>query len=300
MSIVVTTPTGNIGRVLTQALVDAGEKPVLIARNADKVKTFVDAGATVKEGRHHDAAFLTEATRGARALFVLTPSNFQLTEIRGFYRGFAEAAAAAIDANRIGHVLHLSSVGAELETGNGPVAGLHVAEQVLNRTKANVLHLRPGYFMENTLGQIPSILQASSLFTTFPRGTRFEMIATRDVGAYAADRLTKLDWSGTSTAELQGPGETGYDEVAAVLSEVLDKALTHVTVSDDQMREALAGIGISKAMADSLVELADGIVKGRVEYHEPRTAENTTPTTYPQFAQDVFKPAFEAAARAES
>ncbi len=296
MSIVITTPTGNIGSVVTRQLLDAGEKPVLVVRDPARVQDAVDRGATARQGSHSDADFMIDVTRDAEALFVLTPGSLQIQDIQAFYRPFSEAAAAAASANSIPFVVHLSSVGADLESGNGPVAGLHEAEAILNAAGiANLTHLRPGYFMENTLSQIPNILQSGNIYTTFPTGTRFPMIATRDIGARAAELLLQRDWSGTRVVELRGAAETSYDDVAAILAEVLGRTIEHVTVTDEQMIQALTGMGVSKVLAEALAELVDGIVKGRVQNREPRSATNTTPTTYRDFADDVFKPAIEAA-----
>ena len=295
MSIVVTAPTGNIGSTVARNLLDQGLKPTLIARNPSKVNEFTDRGATVREGSHGDAAFLSEATKGAEALFVLTPPDMATTDIRGQYQKFSEASAQAIRDNDIPHVVHLSSVSAELESGNGPVAGLHVAEGVLAEAARNLIQLRPGYFMENTLGQVGAIQQASSLFTTFPPGTRFPMIATRDIGSRAADLLARRDWTGQQVVELRGPGETGYEEVAEILSEVLGREIKHVTLPGEQFVEILMGMGMSKEIADSLVELSEGMVTGRVRFLEEPGEKNATPTTYRQFAQEVFKPIFAAA-----
>ena len=187
MKIVVTTPAGHIGSVVVDKLLDAGQKPVLVARHPGKLQAAVDRGATVVQGGHADAKVLTEATKGADALFVCVPANMTVTDIPGYYGSFAEAAAQAAKANGIAHVVLLSSVGADLAEGNGPVAGLHLAETILERAGlAHLTCLRPGYFMENTLAQIPNILNAGKLFTTFPAGTTFPMIATRDIGARAA------------------------------------------------------------------------------------------------------------------
>jgi xanthine dehydrogenase molybdopterin-binding subunit B len=97
--------------------------------------------------------------------------------------------------------------------------------------------------------------------------------------------------------ELHGGPDTSYDEVAEVLSEVLDRPVEHVTVSDDQFIGALTGMGVSRALAEALAELSAAIASGAVRHREPRSAENTTPTDYRTFAVEVFKPAFEAARR---
>lgn len=295
MSIVVTTPTGNIGSVLVQQLLDRGKKPVLIARNPEKVENFTSRGAAVREGSHSDPAFLAEATRGAEALFWLTPPNLAVDDVRAYYRDFAEAAVRAIRENEIPRVVHLSSVGGEVESGTGPIAALHAVEEALDSTGASVTHLRPCYFMENTLAQIPSIQNANSLFTTFPEGFRLPMIATRDIGARAAAVLADQDWTGRRVMELQGPGDCGYEEVAETLSRVLGREIKHVPIGGGQFVEAAMGMGISKAVAESFVEMVNAIVEGKVRLHEPRNEKNTTPTTYREFAETVFKPAFQAA-----
>lgn len=295
MSIVITTPTGHIGSVVAKTLLDAGEKITLIARDPAKVKALTDRGARLVKGSHADAALFTEATKGATALFFLVPPDWGITDIRAGYRRFGEAAAKAISANKIPYVVNLSSVGADKESGNGPVAGLHVTEKLLREAATNLVQLRPGYFMENTMGQIPAILQAGALFTTFQGRTKFGMIATRDIGARAAELLRARDWKGEKVVELQGAGDVSYDEVAATLSEVLGRPLKHVTVGREQLVESLTGMGASRVLAESFHELTQGIESGHVKPLEPRSATNTTPTSYPVFAQEVFKPAFKAA-----
>jgi uncharacterized protein YbjT (DUF2867 family) len=296
MTIVITTPSGNVGSAVTKQLLDNGEKPVLIAREPSKVKQFTDKGAVVKIGSHVDADFLVEATKKADALFLLTPPDFQMKDIRAHYRRYAEAAAKAVKANGIPYVVHLSSIGADLQSGNGPVAGLYVAEQVLNAASIpNLLHLRAGYFMENTMSQIPSILQAKSLFTNFPEDTKIPMIATRDIGERAAQLLKNRNWDKHQVIELQGAAEITYEDVASILSRVLDLDIHHVTIPSAQLIGALVGAGIGQVLAESFAELADSLAAGKIRFHENRTKTNTTPTTYTEFAEQVFKSAFRAA-----
>jgi hypothetical protein len=97
---------------------------------------------------------------------------------------------------------------------------------------------------------------------------------------------------------LQGGPETSYEEVAAVLTEVLERPVEHVTVTGEQFVGALTGMGVSQTLAESLVELSEAIATGLVRHREPRSATNSTPTDYPTFAREVFRPALLAAAQA--
>jgi uncharacterized protein YbjT (DUF2867 family) len=298
MKIVITTPSGNIGRVVVEHLLGKGIKPLIVARNPAKVAALEAKGAEVVVGSHADASVITLASKNANAFFILTPPDASVENIRGYYESFGKPAAEAIRKNNIPFVVHLSSVGADLAEGNGPVAGLHYNETLLNAVAKNIIHLRPAYFMENTLSQISSIMQAGALFTTFPGHTRFPMIATRDIGAVAAERLANLAWSGKIIQELQGPAEISYEDVAQILSEALEKMIKHITIPDSQFVESMEKWGVSRTMASSYSELGDAIVKKRVRFHEPRSPKNSTPTRYEDFAREVFKPAYLAAAQA--
>lgn len=296
MNIVVSTPTGHVGSVVAQKLVEAGKNPLLLARHAEKVKTLTHQGAQVMQGDTSDPAFVKRATIGAQAFLVITPVDPATRDNLGHYRRFGEAAAAAIQANRIPFVVHLSSSGAELQSGNGPIAALYQNEKLLRQASKNIVQLRAAYFMENTLGQIGSILQADSLFTLFPGSFRFPMIAARDIGERVAQLLVAQNWSGEKIVELQGPGEISYDDVAGALSQVLKRGIKHVTVAAVQFKEALLGAGFSPLIADEYAEMSEAVIKGRIRFQEKRGAGNTTKTTYLEFAREIFKPAFEAVA----
>lgn len=299
MKIAVTTPAGHIGSVVVSTLLDQGVNPVLIARHPEKVQDAVGRGAAVIRADHGDPEELTEATHGVDALFVCVPGSLTVTDIPGWYRRFAEAATLAAQHNEIDHVVLISSVGADLDHGNGPVAGLHLAEKILSDSAIpHLTFLRPGYFMENTLLQIPNILMTDKLFTTFPKGATFPMIATRDIGVHAARVLREAPAERKRIVELHGGEITGYDEVAGVLSEVLERDIEHVTMPDDQFVGALTEAGVSRELAEALVELNDAVTAGRVKHHEPRGPENVTSTDYRAFAHEVFAPAMEQAVRA--
>ena len=98
--------------------------------------------------------------------------------------------AKAVKESDLQYALHLSSYGAHVPEGTGPVTGLHSSEQKLNAISGlNVLHLRAAYFMENNLAMI-GMIQKMGVFGHVPLPhLKLPMIATRDVGDYAAQRL---------------------------------------------------------------------------------------------------------------
>ena len=233
------------------------------------------------------------ATRDVDALFFIAPPDFGSEDLVADYRVFAEAAAEAISANQIPYVVHLSSVGADVDGGNGPVLGLHHNEKILAAAAKNIVQLRPGYFMENTLMQVGSIKESSAMFTTFKGDTRIPMIATADIAAAAAELLINPNWEGEKIVELQGAADISYDEVAEQLTEVLGKPVTHMTISNEQLKEGLAQMGASAHMGDLLAELSEGVESGHVAFHQPRDAKTSTATNYRMFAESVFKKVLE-------
>lgn len=296
MNITVTTPTGKIGRVVVKGLLKESVQLTLVARYPEKLKQATEQGARVIQGSSDDPEVLKRATKNADAFFVLTPPDMAMTDIRAHYRRFGEAAAQAITENNIPYAVHLSSIGAELESGNGPVAGLHINEEILRAACPNVVQLRAGYFMENTLGQLQSILSSSSLYTTLPQGTKLSMVATEDIGQKAVELLKKLNWKGEEIVELVGPHEISYEEVARILSKVLGKEIKHITISEEQFIEAMTKMGASRVIAESFAEMSRAQASRKMTAHHPEKGR----ISYETFAKQVFKPAFEAMALAKT
>jgi uncharacterized protein YbjT (DUF2867 family) len=295
MSITVTTPTGHIGSALTDLLLQKNEPVTLIARHPEKVARFAERGAKIIEGSHGDTHTVIAATRDTDALFVLVPPDFSSNDMRAHYRRFGEAAAAAVRENNIPHVVLLSSIGADLESGNGPIAGLFDIEAMLDKAAKNVVKLRPGYFMENTLMQIAAIKTSGRLFTTFDGESPVPMVSTRDIAERAAGLLIERGWSGHPIIEVQGPEDVSYNQVATILSETLNKEVQHVSVSPSKFKESLLGMGASEHVADLFNEMGASMKAGRITFKQPRNENTWAPTTYATFAREVFKGAYEMA-----
>ena len=140
--------TGNIGNRAAGNLLNRGEKVRVIGRDAAGLRQFVTRGAEAAVGDLRDTAFLTGALSGVDALFAMIPPNYSATDFRAYQNEIGRSIANAVIKGKVKYVVNLSSQGAGLAAGTGPIVGLHEQEERLNRLMGvNILHLRCTYFM---------------------------------------------------------------------------------------------------------------------------------------------------------
>jgi len=292
MRIVVSTPTGNIGRGVAERLLDCGADVILIHRDPIRIGDLAERGAQVRQGSLDDEAFLAAATAGADTLFWVTPIAPLAANLRAAQNQFGVAAAGAVQANGIGRVVNISSIGAQHDEGTGPVAGLHDVEEMLDATGADVLHLRPGFFFENYVVQVQVIKAMGAIMMPVPGEATMPMIATRDIAEVAAAKLLDEDLS-PAVLELHGPADLSFDEAAAAISEAIGREVPHTEVDEMQARVGWSMMGLGHGVIDSFLELYGAIASGHLRAEGPPTPETTTPTTLAEWAAEVLAPRFE-------
>jgi uncharacterized protein YbjT (DUF2867 family) len=291
---VVTGATGNTGRVVIEKLLEKGGKVRVIGRDAKRLERFTQKGAEAFVADVTDAGALTKALSGASALYAMIPPNIAAPDVLGYQDRVSDAFAGAIEKTGLTHAVVLSSVGADKPAKTGPVRGLHGLEKKLNGiARLNALYLRAGYFMENILPQIGVIESFGNLAGPVRPDLPLPMIATRDIGAAVAEALLKPDFEGKHLRELLGARNIAYVEVAKILGAAIGKpGLGYVQLPAAQLKPALLQMGMSSSMADLLLEMADALNSGYMAQQEPRSRENTTPTTIETFVAEVFLPAY--------
>ena len=282
--------SGNTGSIVANSLLSAGKKVRVVGRDPGRLQLFVDKGAQAFTATVSDAAALTKAFSGARAAYLMLPP----AKSREEQERDSDAIAKAVKESGLRYAVHLSSYGAQVAEGAGPVSGLHSSEQKLNGIDGlNVLHLRAAYFMENNLAAIGMIHQMGILGNALLPDLKIPMAATRDVGNYAAQRLLHLDFSGKQTRELLGERDLSMTEAAAVIARGIGKPdLRYEQFPYDQVQQALTQLGVPPKGAAMYIEMYKSINAGVLVPLEPRLVENTTPTSIEQFVQDVFAPAY--------
>ncbi len=287
--------SGNTGSIIADTLLSKGKKVRVVGRDAGRLQPFVGKGAEAFTADMSDAAALTEAFTGARAAYLLLPP---ITSREDQERE-SDAIAKAVTESGLRYAVYLSSYGAQVPEGTGPVAGLHSSEQKLNAIGGlNVLHLRAAYFMENNLAAIGMIQKMGIFGHVLLPDLRMPMIVTRDVGNYAARRLLDLDFSGKQTRELLGERDLSMAEATAIIARGIGKPdLRYEQFSYDQEQQVLEQMGMPRKKAAVYIEMFRAINTGVLAAQEPRSPENTTPTSFEQFVQDVFAPAYHGKAR---
>lgn len=292
---IVTGATGNTGKVVAKTLLGRGARVRVIGRDADRLQALVAQGAESFVTSLTEVSSLAEAFAGAKAAYLMLPPNFATPDYRSFQDRVTETLAAALRSSGISHVVTLSSIGTDKPDRTGPVLGLRYLEQQLNYINGlHVLHLRAGYFMENTLAQVGVIQKMGLSLGPLHPDLKLPMIATRDIGALAADALLRQDFEQKQTRELLGQRDISMREVAEIIGKAIgNPSLRYIQAPEGQTREALIQLGLSSDMANLIVQMSAALNSGYMRALEPRSSQNTTPTSYEEFVMEEFKPRYE-------
>ena len=278
--------TGHIGSRVADILLSKGEKVRLIGRDITKMQQYVSRGAEAAVGDLQDTAFLTGAFKGVDAVFSMIPPNYAAPNVRAFQDVVGISIATAIGTAGVGHVVNLSSQGADLPRDTGPILGLHEQEMRLNTLHGvNVLHLRPTYFMENLLANVPLIHERGFAGSAVRGDLKFAMIATADIADVAASHLLARDFSGSSVRDLLGQRDLSLQEAFTIIGRrigIMNLAYRQFTPED--FGRALIGMGMSRDMSRLMIEMSEALNRGLFAVNRPRNAENTTPTSIETFA----------------
>ncbi|HKV61619.1 MAG TPA: NmrA family NAD(P)-binding protein [Candidatus Acidoferrum sp.] len=286
--------TGHTGSVVANSLLSKKKKVRVVGRDNKKLAAFTSRGAEAFTANVTDEKTLSRAFTGAEAAYVMIPPDLTNDNYRGYQSQVSSAIAKALENAGVKHAVTLSSVGADKPDKTGPIVGLREMETKLNAVKGlDVLHLRAGYFMENTLPQVGVIRTIGTMSGPVDADVPLAMIATRDIGVAAAEALLKLDFKGKQTQELHGQRDLTYAEAAIVIGKAIGKPeLDYARLPDDQVVQALSSMGMAKNVAELILEMANAINRRHVKTLEPRSAKNTTPTSYEAFVQEMFLPAY--------
>ena len=264
MKYVITGGAGHISKPLTEKLLTAGNAVTVIGRNAENLKELVAKGAKAAIGSVEDVQFLTQTFKGADAVYTMVPPNFAPVDWKAWIGQIGTNYAKAIEAAGVKYVVNLSSIGAHLIDGAGPVSGLHRAEAALNElTGVNIKHLRPGYFFANLLVNVDLVKNAGIIGSNFG-GDNLKMILadTSDISEAAFEELSALTFTGHSYRYIASD-ERNTNEIARIIGKTVGKPeLQWITFSNDDAYNGMIQAGLPDEVAKNYAEMGDAFNKG--------------------------------------
>jgi uncharacterized protein YbjT (DUF2867 family) len=289
--IALTGATGQTGSKIADLLLDAGKKIRVLGRSEDSLKRFKERGAEIAVGNQENLSFLTKAFLGCEAVYLLIPRKMDTNNILLHYDTLGDVAVQAIRKSGIKKVVFLSSLGAELGSGTGPIVGLHNVEAKLAKlVQTDIVILRAGAFMENTLMNVSLIKNQHINGNTIPPDAPMALVATRDIARKVAELLTAPTFTGHKIIDLFGDRIT-YKEVTAQIGEAVGiPALPYVRFSDADAIKGMMGMGLSKNMAESYAEMSSAVGRGLIHPTQIDPLKPNASTSFKEFASEVMKP----------
>jgi uncharacterized protein YbjT (DUF2867 family) len=283
--------SGSMGSKITQNLLDSGQNVRVIGRSKEKLQTFIDRRAAGFVGNAFDSSFLVNAFRDSEAIFTMIPRDNTVHNLRAYDNEIGESIAIALKESGVKYVVNLSSLSAYRSDKNGPVKGLYDQEQRLNKLRGiNIVHLRPAYFMDNLFRYVGMVKSKGIIATAFRPDLKFPMVSTKDIADVATELMLKANFSGKIVRELRGERDLSFEEVTRIIAESINKpSLKYVQLSYEEAQKGLISAGVSANVCNQMIELIKSMNEGVIGQHSPRTPENTTPTSFEEFADQFAK-----------
>lgn len=246
--------TGRIGSAVADRLLESGHPVRVIVRRPDAAADWASRGAETAVLDLRDSQKLAEALNGATAFFAMMPFDLSVPDLDQYAVDVARSVSSAVREAGVRHTVMLSSGGADLAEGTGPILGLHRMEQALARTGTVLTALRPGHFQEK-FGDVLGAVLHEGIFPVFASSadTPLPMVATRDIAEIAVQELL-ADARISEAVDIVGPEYTER-QVARALSDALGKPLEVVPIPEPGWMGALVEAGFAPHIAESLVEL---------------------------------------------
>ncbi|MFJ9343137.1 NAD(P)H-binding protein [Streptomyces sp. NPDC101733] len=291
--IVITAPTGNIGRRLLPLLLESTPAEALrvIVRDPARLPDAVRERVEVVTGSHGDPEVVDRAFEGADAVFWLVPPDASMTP-EDAYRGFTRPAAKSLVAHGVGHVVGVSALGRGTPVAGsaGLVTASLAMDDLIADTGVAYRALANASFFENLLEEVDSIRGRGVFTDAADAGRKAPMVAVADIASVAAGLLLERSWTGTDSVPVLGPQDLSPDDLARIMTEQLGRPVRYERQPLDELYATLVGYRLDEAFAQGVVDMKRAKNEG-LDAGVTRTPHTTSPTTFEQWCAQTLKPA---------
>ncbi|MFF3977955.1 NAD(P)H-binding protein [Streptomyces sp. NPDC001828] len=293
--IVITAPTGNIGRHLLTRLLEsaptAGEELRVIVRDPARLPDEVRGRVEVITGSHGDAGVVDRAFEGADAVFWLVPPDSSMTPQDGF-SGFTLPAAKALAAHRVGHVVGVSALGrgTALAGRAGLVTASLAMDDLIADSGVAYRALASASFFENFLEDAESIREKGVFTDVVEADRKAPLVAVADIAAVAAKLLLDRSWTGVDSVPVLGPQDLSPNDLARIMTEQLGRPVRYERQPFDELYTTLIGYGLNDTFVQGIVDMKRAKDEG-LDAGVTRTRATASPTTFERWCAETLKPA---------
>lgn len=267
MKYIITGSLGNISLPVTQNLIAAGHAVTVLSSNPAKKAQIENLGATAAIGSVQDLDFLQSAFKGADVAYLMIPSDFSLEDYAAFQIEVADQYIQAIEATGIKNIVLLSSIGAHLRKGAGPIDALGYLEEKLAAVPGlHVKILRPSYFFNNLYAQIGLIKNAGIAGSNFgDTDEKLVLTDTDDIAKIATEQLL-APFTEAQTITYISSDERHPSEIAAVLGAAVGKEGTPwIAFSDEDAYNGLLQAGLNESFATLYRDMGQALRNGTMQ-----------------------------------
>lgn len=282
---IVTGATGHTGSVVAKTLLEKGLPVRAIVHSEGKGKDLKELGAEIAVADVQDAESLTEALKGGKVLYLMNPPNEQSENMIDETEKVIEAFQTAIGNSSLEKLVTLSSVGAHLPSGTGPIMTNRMVEQAFKDSDIPTTFVRAGYFMENWNSVLDTVKNEGVLPSFLhPLDRKIPQVATEDIGRIAAEAMLE-DSEGVKIKELAGLPYSPND-VAEAFSKVLGRDVKAVAVPEEQWMDIFQTFA-SPRNAELFYEMTQGVNSGLITFETENPIEGKV--TIEDYASQVLK-----------
>jgi uncharacterized protein YbjT (DUF2867 family) len=264
MKIVLTGSLGHISKPLAQILIKKGHSVTVISSKIERQKDIESLGAKAAIGTMEDVDFLTETFTGADIVYLMEAIGAhrffdQQLDYMAAINEIANKYKQAVQQSGVKRVVHLSSIGAHTNKGNGILAFHHSAENILKELPevVSIKFMRPVGFYYNMLAFIPTIKKQDAIIQNYGGDKKEPWVSPLDIAAVIADEMEK-PFSGRHIRYIASD-EISPNEAAKILGEAIGKpGLKWQQIPDEQILQRMLAAGMNADIAKGMVEMNAG------------------------------------------
>lgn len=262
MNIIITGSLGNIGKPLTQELVQKGHSVTVISSKAKRQKDIEALDAKAAIGTMQDVDFLSATFKGADIVYLMEAwegigSIFdkEVDFVAAFNR-IGNTYKQAVEQSGVKRIVHLSSIGAHSDNVNGSLLVHHNVENILKGLPDEVAikFMRPVSFYTNIFRYTDTIKTQGAIIQSYGGDQKEPWVSPLDIAAAIAEEMEK-PFKGR-TIRYIASDEVSPNELAKIIGEAIGKQdLKWLVIPDEQLLNGMLAAGMNEWIANGFVQM---------------------------------------------